>query len=140
VAVTREELPDAERRRRAGGADEQHVSNSPGHERAASVDERRHEHFAHVSIGLNQRVHLIARQLDDLARLAGADAHHRRTTEDHADFASELPRPERGDDEVARAGRADDLDLTSLHHEERHVGLAAFDQHFAAGDAPSHSV
>jgi hypothetical protein len=82
----------------------------------------------------------LPRQLDDYTRLAHPKAHQRRTTEDHADVASEPVRMNNGDDGVAEVRRMDDLDLASLHHEEGHVPLATFDQHFAACDWTNHTM
>ena len=51
------------------------------------------------------------------------------------------PGPFRGDHEIAQARGADDLDLTSLHHEERHVGIAALDRkHLAARDSTDYAT
>ena len=85
-------------------------------------------------------MHLVTCQLDDFARFTDAQTHLRGATEDHADVTGELSGTENGDQKVAEAGRANDLDLTSLQHKERHVRLAAFDQYFSASDGTSHSV
>ena len=89
---------------------------------------------------LNEGMHLVTCQLDDFARFTDAQTHLRGATEDHADVTGELSRTENGDQKVAQARRANDLDLTSLQHKERHVGLAAFDQYFPASDGTNHSV
>ena len=102
--------------------------------RDPSMDQRSHQHFADLGVCLNEGVHLVACQLDDFARVTDAETHLRGAAEDHADVTGELSGTENGDQEVAQARRANDLDLTSLQHKERHVGLAAFDQYFAASD------
>jgi hypothetical protein len=45
-----------------------------------------------------------------------------------------------GDHEVAQGRGTDNLDLTGIDNKERHVGLAAFDQHLTARDWTKHSV
>jgi hypothetical protein len=64
----------------------------------------------HLGVSLNERVHLVACQLDDFARLTGAEPHHGGATEEHAGFTSELTRPLDGDQGVAQARGTDDLD------------------------------
>ncbi len=103
------------------------------------MDKRSHQHFADFGVGLNKGVHLVARQLDDFPRGTHTEAHLRGATEDHADVASELSRPDSRDQNLVQSRWANDLDLASLQHKERHVGLAAVDQHFAAGDWTNHS-
>jgi hypothetical protein len=76
----------------------------------------------------------VACQLDDFARLAHAKVHQRRATEDHADVTGELISVNSGDQKVAQARGSDHLCLASLHNKERYVGLAAFNQDFAARD------
>ena len=49
------------------GPDEQHVADSLRHQRAPSIDERFHQHFADLGVSLNEGVHLVACQLDDFA-------------------------------------------------------------------------
>jgi hypothetical protein len=63
---------------------------------------------------LNERVHLVACQLDDLARLADAKAHLRGAAEDHADVTGELSRTENGDQEVAQVGSAASRSLATI--------------------------
>ena len=104
------------------------------------MDQRPHQHFADLGVCLNERMHLVTCQLDDFARFTDAQTHLRGATEDHADVAGELSGTENGDQKVAEAGRANDLDLTGLQHKERHVRLAALNQYFSASDRTSHSV
>jgi len=125
---------------RAEGTDEQHVANPLRHQFGPSINERSHQDLADLGVSLNEGVHLVAGQLEDFARLAGAESRHRRATEDHTGFPGEMPRAGKGDQAVAQARGADNLDLASLHDEERHVGLAAFDQHFAARDWTNYPV
>src|SRR5882757_3045092 len=103
------------------------------------MDERSRQHFADFGVGLNEGVHLIACQLDDSARVTHTEAHLRGATKDHADVTGELSRPDSRDQNLFQSRWANDLDLASLQNKERHVGLAAFDQYFAAGDWTNHS-
>src|SRR5215469_10435998 len=104
------------------------------------MDKRSHQQFADFGVGLNEGMHLVACQLDDFARGTHTEAHLRGPTEDHADVASELSRADSRDQNLVQCRWANDLDLTSLQYKERHVGLAAVDQHFAAGDWTNHSM
>src|SRR5262245_8995195 len=140
VAVAREERPDAKRRPRVSGADEQRVADALRDQLGPSIDERRHQHLAHFGVSLNERVHLVACQLDDFTRLAHAKAHQRRAIEDHADVAGESARLNNGNKEVAEARWPDDLYLANLHNKEGHVPLTALDQHFPARDWTNHTM
>src|SRR5262249_29502227 len=102
--------------------------------------QRGHHHFAHLGVGLNEGMHLVVRELYDLARLADTKAHQRGATEDHADVTGELMRANTGDQEIAKSRRSDHLYLAGLHHKEWHVGLATLDQHVPARDWTNHSV
>ena len=104
------------------------------------MEQRPHQHFADLGVCLNEGMHLVTCQLDDFARLTDAQTHLRGATEDHADVTGELGGTKNGDQKVAEARRANDLDLTSLQHKERHVRLTAFDQCFSASDRTSHSM
>ena len=113
-------------------SDEQRVANPLRHQLDPPIDQRFHQDLAHLGVGLNEGVHLVACQLDDFAGLADAKTHQRRATEDHADVTSELFGVNGRNQDVAQARGPDDLYLAGLDDEERHVGLAAFDQDIAA--------
>src|SRR5262249_60717682 len=93
-----------------------------------------------LGVSLNEGMHLVACQLNDFARLADAKAHQRGATEDHADVTGELIGTDSGDREIADTRGPDHLYLASPHDKERHVGLAAFDQHLPPRDRTNHSA
>ena len=61
-------------------------------------------------------------------------AHQRRAAEDHADVTGELTLANGGDQDVTQTRGTNDLYLTALEDEERHVGVAALDQDLFGGD------
>jgi hypothetical protein len=83
------------------GADEQRVADPLRDQLTPPIDQRFHQHFADLGVSLNEHVHLIARQLNDLPRLADAKAHECRATEEHAHVTGELTRVNGCDQQVA---------------------------------------
>ena len=140
VAVSREECLDAQRCPGVWRSNEQRVANPLRHQLDPSIDQRFHQDLAHLSVGLNEGVHLVPCQLDGFAGVADAKTHQRWATEDHADVTSELFGVNGRNQDVAQGRGPDDLYLTGLDDEERHAGLAAFDQDVAARDGTNHSA
>ena len=134
VAVARQELFDAKRVRGMHRAYERDVPKLVSDQLHPPKDEGPHQNLAELGVGLHERQHMFAIQLDHLARFARPRADQRAPARDHGGFAGELPGSMDDDETLRCAGWPDNLDLTGLHDKERVRLCPGLDEHFSALD------
>ena len=140
MGVAVQELPDAQRARAMAGTDDDDVAEIVRDQLHPAQDEGAHQDLADLGIGLHQRQHAFAAELDDLPGLADAGAHEGGARGDHVDLAGEIARAVQGDELLGAGEGLGDLDLARGDDKERHVLLAGFDQHLAALRRPPLAV
>jgi hypothetical protein len=77
IAVAREKFLDAQRPGAVIGTEEHHVAETARDQFHAPQDERAHDNFAQLGIGLHQRQQLLAVEFDHLAGLDRAQPQQR---------------------------------------------------------------
>ena len=87
MAIPGQELLHPQRPGAMRGADHDDVAQMARNQLEAAQDERAHDDLAELSVGLNQRQHLFAIELNHVARLADPQTGERATTADHVGFA-----------------------------------------------------
>ena len=87
---------DAERARGMTRPDEHDVADPVRDQLHPTEDEGPHEDLAQLAVGLHEREHVVAIELDHRARLPRAHADEPAATREHGDLAGELPRSQDG--------------------------------------------
>ena len=133
MTIAGEEFFDPQRSRRVIRPNEHHVADPMREQLHAAEDERAHQDFAQLRVGLHERQQPLAAHFDDRARHRRARAGERAATRQHVHFTGELTRPVDGNERFGGVG-TDDLDFAFDDHEERDEALALLDEHFTAFD------
>ena len=134
MAVSRQELFDAERSGAMIRANQHDISDAVCDQFHSAKNERSHDQLTELVVGLHERQQPFAIDLDDFARLPGAHAQQRGTTREHIDLACELSRSIDDHKRLAGTGRPNNLNLSCPDDEKWHNVLTWFDKHLARLD------
>ena len=130
MTVAGQKFFDAQRLGRITRADEDDVADSMRDELDTSKNERAHDNVAQLAVGLQQIEQLFPFELDYFTGFARANACQSAPAGEQIHFASKLARLKRGDERLARAQYAEDVDLARRNKEEPHLS-SHFLQDFA---------
>ena len=130
MRVPGQELPHVQRPRVVRRSEHYDVTQVPGDQPEAPLQERAQEDLAQFRVGLHEFEQLVSIELDHLARLGHAHAEDRASAGDHRAFAGKLAARMRRDQRVARLG-THNLQLAGYDDEQRDTPVAGVVQHFA---------
>jgi len=140
MSVPDQEFLDAQRTGAVGGTNKDHIAVAAGNQLHAPEDERPHEDFAQLGVGLHERQELFAIQFDHFAGFADPRSRQRGPAGDQVRLARKLARTERRDDRLGAIGNPYDLYATRQDHEERDRTCAGLDEHLARSGRSASSV
>ena len=121
MAVTRQELLDAERTSGMTRPDEHDIADPMRHQLYPTEEEGPQEDLAQFAVGLHEREHVFALDLDYCARLSGTYADEPTAPREHGDLARKLPRSQGGHEFLCDACEPDDRDVTRGDDEKPRV-------------------
>src|SRR5262245_36819385 len=134
MAVSRQKLFNAERSSAMIRANQHDIAEPVRDQFYSAKNERSHDQFAELVVGLHEGQQAFATEFDYFARLPGAHSQHRGSTREHVDLACELRRSIHHDERLGRTGWPNNFNLTRAHDEERHNLLTWFDEHLSRFD------
>src|SRR5712691_10612257 len=103
MAVARQERLDAERASGMTRPDEYDVADPLRHQLHPTEEEGPQEDLAQLAVGLHQREHVVALDLEHCARLPRAHTDDPAATREHSDLARKLPRSQDGHERLRDA-------------------------------------
>ena len=140
ITVARQEFTQAQGAGRVARTEQHRFALTGRHQSHAPQDERAHEHFADLRVGLHDVAQTRLADRQDLPGLAHADARETGDAAQRAHFPCEIARLQHGHDFFAAHAGEGDFQAAGQHDHHVVMALARFDQHFAGFRAYAPSV